>query len=85
MTRGLRDVAPTASLVRGRDLLGVALADQLGNVAQVARVTRSTEDDLRDGRVPDGLGLFVAPAVAGLRQGLQHRDRRDAGTAALAH
>lgn len=79
-------VGPGA-VVAGGDGVGelVALADEGGQVLQVPGRGASAEDDLGDGRIPDGSGGVVAPLVAGLGQRLQHGHGGDAGAAALGH
>src|ERR1019366_2798060 len=82
---GLRDIPSTAGLMSSRDFGVFSIANELRQIAQVVRVTRAPENDLRSGRVPDRLRLFTPPTIARLRQRLQDRDRRDARTAALTH
>ena len=63
----------------------VAVADQRGEVGEVAGVAAAAEDDLDDGGVPDRVGLELAPPVPRLRQRLQDGEGGDAGAAALGH
>ncbi len=77
---------PVALLADG-DGVGefVAFTDQRGQVLKVAGVGGAAEDDLHDGRVPDGACVVLAPFLPCLCQRLQHRQGGDPGAASLGH
>ena len=63
----------------------VDLAEEAGDVVQVAELRQPAEDELDGGGVPDRVGGVLAPPVPGLGQRLQHGQGGDARPAAFGH
>ena len=62
-----------------------AIAYEAGDVGEVVGIAAAAEHDLHDGRVPYALGLFTAPAVPSLGEGLEGGQGGDPGPTPFGH